>query len=137
MYRVEKRDGSETVEFGTVTELAEWAIRERVFDHRTGGVPYPTRLEDVYLGSRNHDPGTDYYVIDRFAGWEVTPDHLAALRTEKVRLQAEAEQAEINAGWRTVEEIPYMDNSVEAIQEDKNGNRRRVTVKPPSGDACF
>ena len=38
--------------------------------------------------------------------------------------------------WRTIETIPYADNSVEEKQIDKNGNIRYVMITPPSGDLC-
>lgn len=39
--------------------------------------------------------------------------------------------------WKTVETIPFADNSVEIKQVDKNGNIRYKMVTPPSGDLCY
>ena len=38
--------------------------------------------------------------------------------------------------WKTVEVVPFADNSIEEKQVDKHGNVRWVMVKAPSGDIC-
>lgn len=38
-------------------------------------------------------------------------------------------------GWVEVERVHYMDNSTEAVQRDRAGNRRTVMVVAPHGDA--
>lgn len=43
---------------------------------------------------------------------------------------------EIEPEWREVDRIWYADNSIEAIQEDNRGNRRRVMIESPHGDFC-
>lgn len=44
---------------------------------------------------------------------------------------------EVAPQWRTVGKRYYADNSVELVQEDRDGNRRQVMDKPPSGDASY
>ncbi|WP_307998176.1 hypothetical protein [uncultured Bifidobacterium sp.] len=38
--------------------------------------------------------------------------------------------------WRTVDECHFADNSVEEVQEDKDGNRRSILKIHAHGDAC-
>ncbi|MFI1796594.1 hypothetical protein ACH427_04440 [Streptomyces sp. NPDC020379] len=45
--------------------------------------------------------------------------------------------SEVEPEWQDEEKVAYMDNSVELVQVDKYGNRRRKTLEYPSGDACF
>jgi hypothetical protein len=44
---------------------------------------------------------------------------------------------EVLPAWREIERINFMDNSIEAVQESRTGERRRVMVKAPSGDVCY
>ncbi|AEO93887.1 gp644 [Bacillus phage G] len=44
--------------------------------------------------------------------------------------------SDIKPQWKDVETIPYADNSVEVIQENINGERRKIMTKAPSGDIC-
>lgn len=130
--------------FSTAAGLLRWALRERVFDHRVGGVPYPTRFDDVYLGRRDHDAGQDYHLIDTFTPWKITGDHLAAMRRVQRRYgEIVHHLREVDPGWEpdtsvspTVE-IHYADNSVELHEVNRYGGKRRRTLVAPHGDACF
>lgn len=44
---------------------------------------------------------------------------------------------EIAPDWVEVNRIHYADNSIEAVQENKNGDRRQVMVEAPHGDVCY
>jgi hypothetical protein len=44
---------------------------------------------------------------------------------------------EVRPQWREVDRIHYMDNSVEVVEEDKDGNRRTRMPVAPGGDICF
>lgn len=44
---------------------------------------------------------------------------------------------EVAPQWVEVDRIHWADNSIEAVQVDKDGNQRRVMVAAPSGDRCF
>lgn len=127
-----------TAELRTAAGLLRWALKNRILAHRTGGVPYPERFEDCHLGSRDHDAGQDYHLVDTFAHYEITSDHLAAMRRAQARYNEILHYLrEVEPGWREEKTIPYMDNSVERTEINKYGQRRKVTVTPPSGDACF
>lgn len=44
---------------------------------------------------------------------------------------------EILPEWKTVKRIGYADNSVEEIQVDRFGNKRKRMIVGPGGDACY
>jgi hypothetical protein len=44
---------------------------------------------------------------------------------------------EVLPAWKTVENVYYADNSIEAVQRDRHGRTRQVMTKAPGGDACF
>lgn len=44
---------------------------------------------------------------------------------------------EIAPEWKEVDRIYWADNSIEAVQENKFGDRRKVMVEAPHGDACY
>lgn len=130
--------------FHTAAGLLRWALRERVFRHNVGGVPYPTRFDEIHLGYKDHDKGYDYHLIDSFVGWKITGDHLAAMRRAQ-RAYAERlhYRREIAPEWKPdmsvspTGEVHYADNSVELHEVNRDGEKRRRTVVAPHGDACF
>lgn len=149
-YRIGTTDGGHRIEpeerrtFHTAAGLLRWALRERVFSHHTGGVPYPTRFDDKYLGHRDHDKGYDYHLIDTFARWRITGDHLAAMRRVQRRyVEIVHHLREVEPEWRpdtTVSEtgeIHWADNSVERMEINKYGGKRVVRLVAPHGDVCF
>jgi hypothetical protein len=130
--------------FHTAAGLFRWALRERVFSHRTGGVPYPTRFDDVHLGDRNGDEGYDYHLIDTFTPWEITGEHLAAMRRVQRRYAEIVHYLrEVEPGWEPdtsvspTGKISYADNSVVLYEISKYGGKRSRTLVAPHGDACF
>lgn len=132
---------AETRTFTTAMGMLRHCLRERVFEHRTGGVPYPSTPDGVYLGL----PGRPSYgLVDPLTRWEVTYDHIEAMRSAQIAF------GERLYYWREVEpewqpdtsvsatgEVHYADNSVELHEIDKRGRKRHRMVKYPSGDACF
>lgn len=40
-------------------------------------------------------------------------------------------------GWKVVDTVYYMDNSVEVVEESKDGRRRQRMTTAPHGDICF
>lgn len=132
--------------FRTAAGLLRWALRERVFRHSVGGVPYPERFDEVHLGYRDHDKGYDYHLIDPATPWKITGDHLAVMRRAKAAYVARMHyRREIAPGWRPDVErtgnasgvIHYADNSTVQCEIDKDGNRRSRTIIAAGGDACF
>lgn len=130
--------------FSTAAALLRWALNERVFAHHVGGVPYPKRPDDLYLGSRDHDPGHDYHLIDTFASYLITGDHLAAMRRAARRYgEIVHHLREVEPQWRPDTSaspsgmVYYADNSTELHEINKYGKRRHRMIDPPSGDACF
>jgi hypothetical protein len=131
-----KADGPVT--FTSYSQLLRWLV-DNARSASTGG-PKPTLL-NLYLGSRNRDgtvsPSTLYRVNERLR-YKITAEDLGAVFDLLRRYKSVAHYfAEIEPDWKVVETIPFMDNSVEEVQQDKRGNRRRVMTKPPSGDACY
>lgn len=158
MYKITKRkhsvyiDGKfvmvpeQTHTFRSAAELLRHCLRQRVFAHRTGGRPYPTRFDGVHLGHRDHDRGYDYHLIDTFTDWQVTGDHLAAMRRAQTRYREIVHYwREVEPQWRPDTEhtgnpeglIHFADNSVELHEISKDGRRRHRMTEAPSGDACF
>lgn len=136
-----RTEPGETRTFSTAMGLLRHCLRERVFAHRTGGVPYPTAPDAVWLGRAGK---RSYGLVDTFTRWEVTYEHIEAMRRAQ---SAYAERLhyrrEIAPQWRPdtsvspTGEIRYADNSVELHEVDKDGNRRHRMIVAPSGDACF
>lgn len=129
--------GEEPLTFGSYSALLRWIVETT---WNAGGAQRPT-LTTLYLGRMNADgtlhPNT-LYNVNRNLRHSLTEPDLKAVMRLLGRYKAVAHYfTEIEPGWKVVSTIPYMDNSVVEVQEDKRGNRRRVTVKPPSGDACF
>lgn len=129
-----------TVAFASGMGLLHWALAQRVFAHRTGGVPYPT-LDRLYLGNVDHNPGYDYQLIDTFTPWKITGDHLAVMRRALARYQQGVHYLrEIAPGWIEGPEEYYADNSIERTDRctvHDGAHTRRVWLTYPSGDACF
>ena len=59
-------------------------------------------------------------------------------RLKELQKEAEEEEKRIEEAkeWRFVERAYWADNSVEEIYEDKDGNRKTVTVVGAHGDVC-
>lgn len=126
-----------TVTFRTAAGLLRWALNARVFRHGVGGVPYPTRFDDKYIGDRR-DVGRDYHLLDTFRKYEITAAHLTAMRNAQRRYEEIVHYLrEVEPQWTEGPVINYADNSIERTDTDKYGNTRRVMLKAPSGDACF
>lgn len=130
--------------FHTAAGLLRWALRERVFDHRVGGVPYPTRFTDIHLGYRDHDRGYDYHLIDTFTPWKITGDHLAAMRRVQRRYgEIVHHLREVDPRWEPdtsvspTGKISFADNSVELHEVSRYGTKRHRMLVAPHGDACF
>jgi hypothetical protein len=132
---------AQTRTFGSGMELLRFALRERLFDHRVGGVAYPTTPDRVHLG---HQGARSYGLIDPCTRWEVTYDHIEAMRRAKAEYDRRMHYwREIEPEWRPDPRISasglvrFADNSVELYEVDKRGNRRHRMIEAPSGDACF
>lgn len=127
---------AETRTFTTAAALLRWALDERVFEHRTGGRPYPKRFDQPYIGR--------YGVIDSFCRWKFTPELIEAMRRAQSRYRQIIHYlAEVEPEWRPDTTVSptgyrsYADNSTELHEINKYGRRRHRMTDPPSGDACF
>lgn len=138
MYTVTAKRGSETVSFITAAGLYRWALDQRVFRHGVGGVPYPKRFDDNYLGHEDGNAGTDYHLIDSFTGWKITGEHLSAMRRARARYcEIVHYLSEVEPEWREERTVNYADNSTERYEINKYGQRRSVMLVAPHGDACY
>lgn len=129
--------------FHTGAGLLRWALNERLLEHRVGGVPYPKRFDDKWLGEPGR-PGSDYGMIDGFSRWKFTPEHRRAMQRAAKRYREIVRYLrEVEPEWRpdtsvsATGEIHYADNSVELHEINKYGQKRRRMITAPSGDACF
>lgn len=128
----------EPVTFTSYSKLLRWLV-DNVRSNSTGGPR--TTLLNLYLGSRDRDgtvSASTLYRVNERMRHKMTAGHLGAVFDLLRRYKSLAHYfAEIEPGWKVVATIPFMDNSVEEVQEDKRGNRRRVMTKPPGGDVCY
>lgn len=130
--RMERREVVRT--FRTAMGMLRFCVNNGAFRNVVRGGP----LDRVYLGRDGQGPGSDYQVVDAFFRFKITGEHLTAMRRAHARYLAALHYwREIEPEWREGASIPYMDNSVERVDTDKYGNKRRVTLTPPSGDICF
>jgi hypothetical protein len=135
----------ETRAFGSAAEMLRFCLKEGVFRQRyVNGRPY--RFEHLHLGYEDHNKGYDYHLIDSFARWKITSDHLAAMRRAHRRyLEILNYLREVEPEWRPDVEstgnaegiVHYADNSVERHEINKYGKRRHIMVTQPHGDVCF
>jgi hypothetical protein len=146
-YDVRQADGTmrhvpeERRTFLTGAGMLRWALDARMLAHHTGGVPYPTRFDDKWLG----EPGRSTYgMIDTFCRWRFTPEHLTAMqRAAKRYREIFTYLREVEPEWRPdtdvspTGEIRYADNSTVLYEVSKYGHKRFRTLVAPSGDACF
>lgn len=136
-----RTEPGETRTFTTALDMLRHCLSERVFAHRTGGVPYPATPDKVWLG---REGGPTYGLVDTFTLWEVTYDHIKAMRAAQVRYNAHLHYVtEDEPQWRpdtsvsATGEVHYADNSIELHEIDKDGNKRHRMIRYPSGDVCF
>jgi hypothetical protein len=131
----------ETRTFATAAGLLRFALNEQLFDHRTGGRAYPTRVHEVWLGR----VGTRAYgLINPFTRWEVTYDHIEAMRRAQHAYNERLHYwREVEPEWRPNPDvgvdgvIGFADNSTELQEINKYGGRRHRMLVAPHGDACF
>lgn len=129
--------------FHTAAGLLRWALKARLLEHGIGGRPYPTRFDDKWLG-RDGERYADYGLIDSFCRWKFTAEHKSAMRRAQQRyVEIIHYLREVEPEWRpdtrssATGEVHYADNSIERHEVNKYGQRRRIMVLAPSGDACF
>lgn len=129
--------------FATAAGLLRFCLDEGVFAQRYVN-DRVRKLEHLHLGYRDNARGYDYHLIDRFADWKVTSEHLTAMRRAHRRyMEILTYYREIDPEWRPdtsvspTGEVYYADNSVERHEIDKYGNKRTVMVTAPHGDVCF
>lgn len=146
-YQIGRADGSgsdmvpeETRTFQTAAGLLRWALDERAFRHGVGGVPYPTRFDQPYMGHK----GNRWGLIDGFCRWQFTPEHREAMARAQQRYNEIIHYLrEVEPEWRPDTSysadgiVHYADNSTERHEINKYGKRRHIMIDPPSGDACF
>jgi hypothetical protein len=148
-YKVMQSGGGERIvpekrrTFHTGAGLLRWALNERLLEHRVGGVPYPTRFSDKWLGEPGR-PGSGYGMIDTFCRWKFTPEHREAMQRAAKRYKEIVHYLrEVEPEWRpdtsvsATGEIHYADNSTELHEINKYGGKRHRMLAYPSGDACF
>lgn len=84
------------------------------------------------------DPHGAYWFNQKLWTSEVTDEQFRRLAVLERRYASFYRYlTEVAPQWETVMTIPYMDNSVEAVQRDRWGNERTVTVTAPHGDVCY
>lgn len=79
-------------------------------------------------------PLSDYALSEPFKS--LTRSEFDRLRELQQAAREERKAAEDAREWRTVGEVHFADNSVEEIQEDKDGNRRSILKIYAHGDIC-
>lgn len=119
--------------FRSYGELLRWLADEHGWEFNRRKV----NAAEVFLGIRYRD-GEFRPAHVPFFKWTISAEQYTAL----VRLQDRYRSylhhwAEVEPQWQDEKRVPYMDNSVELVQVNKWGGRRRVTVKAASGDACY
>lgn len=122
--------------FPCTADLLRWLAADhgRQFSCRSANV----KVHELHLGWR----GTDGSFHAAHAPWFNWKTYGSDAFDRADRLLRRYQQyryylTEVWPQWRTVQTIPWMDNSVDEVQEDRFGNRRTVQTTPPHGDACF
>lgn len=136
------REDVPVLRFRTAASMLRWALNTRQFAHHVGGVPYPSRFGDIYLGPPGSgSPGRDYHLLDVFRKYDVTADHLEAMRKAITRYESHiCYRREIEPDWQIGPVTHYADNSTQRTDTctPHNGaHTRLVRLAHPSGDACF
>lgn len=99
-----------------------------------------------YLGSRTYgkpetrtiDPHGAFYFNQRNWNGQVTQEQFEKLFTLQERYRSFVRHLqEVVPQWRNVDRIHWADNSVDIVQEDKDGRRRTVQETGPHGDICY
>lgn len=128
----QKVDPAPTQTFKSAMEMLHWAFQAGAFTRSVYGNDAPTTLEMAHI---SYSGGPGYGASFK---WFFTPDQVQAMRTAMSRYLAILRYfRETEPEWREVKRTHYADNSTEAVQEDKYGNRRTVMLKYPHGDVCF
>lgn len=131
--------------FRTAAGLLRFCLDQGVFAQRYVNAK-PRRFEHLHLGYRDNDRGYDYHLIDRWADWKVTSEHLTAMRAARRRyMEILHYLREVEPEWRPDVESTgnedglayFADNSTERHEINKYGKRRQITVTAPHGDVCF
>jgi hypothetical protein len=122
--------------FPCVADLLRWLAAEhgRHFSSRPANV----KVHELYLGRRGTDGRFFAIHVPSFRWRTYGSDALD--RADRLLRRYEGYRhylTEVWPQWRTVETIPWMDNSVDEVQVDRFGNRRTVQTVAPHGDACF
>lgn len=127
----------EPIQFRSYSAVLRWLVTSM-----SGWSGTKPSLSNLYLGSRDRNGavsgGSLYQVNQRIWTHKLTAEQHVALIDLLRRYRMFVHYlTEIEPQWEVVETIPFMDNSVEEVQQDKRGNRRRVMTVTPHGDACF
>ena len=70
----------------------------------------------------------------------IVPDHETWVRVARLseRYRSLVNYCrEVLPEWREVDRIHWADNSVDVVEEDRDGNRRNRQLVAPHGDRCF
>ena len=84
----------------------------------------------------------NYYISDSYY-WFSLKEFFTAEEHEKILKLTKRYRKfcyhvkEVSPKWKTINKIHFADNSVEAEQQDKYGNIRRIMETAPHGDVCF
>lgn len=104
------------------------------------GSGYKRTVSDLHFGKDANNWFTRAQFRDYFRSgrWRVTEEQATRIIALHQRYMSFCHYVqEVEPNWQEVERVYYADNSVEAIEQDKYGNKRRVYVTMPHGDACF
>lgn len=126
-----KRPFGENLEFRSAADVLRW------LSENTSQYGQRQPLERTFLTAPERHGA---YHLKQDRRLELSEDDYAHVYRVLTRYQAFCKHmAEVDPEWVDKEKIPYMDNSVELIQESRKypGRTRRVTLVAPHGDACF
>lgn len=141
MITIAGRYGRDSQEFRNYSDALRWLAANNTQHGQRQS------LTSFHIGSwrRGRNPGDPAVLDPHGAYWfnrdlwtsEVTPEQYERLAVLHRRYSSYRQYlTEVLPEWRDVETIPYMDNSIEVVQQDKWGNRRTVQTVGPHGDAC-
>lgn len=143
--KLARHEPAETRTFHTAAGLFRFCLNERIFEHRIGGRPYPSRFTDKHLG-RDDILNSVYGIFDTFSRWQIPHEYVYDLRRAQARYAEIIHYLrEVEPEWRPDTErtanesgiVHFADNSTERHEINKYGQRRSVMLAYPSGDVCF
>lgn len=129
-----------SIEFRSYTDLLRWlAANVSQYGQRQS-------VQTFYLGSRTYgppetreiDPHGAFRLNQKLWKVQLTQEQYEQLFVLQERyVSFHRHLTEVAPEWKTVDRINWADNSVDLIQEAKDGRRRTVQETAPHGDICY